>query len=393
MFYDLLQADLELNIPEIDDRYWVWPFYDLYANNHCNVGSLQGNPLGKYLLRFTDNNSELQTEQINDTYQGYVNSPTPYGLLLIRIEALNPTTDIDRTMEMNQNVTVTVINRTGDSNVPELDLSIFAAVINSTASLGEKVLNLTAQLSSCNEPEILADRAWVAATLEDAGISGDGQTYTMSDGTNLTAAVATANASAAAVRLQAGFTQNLGNNWTQGAPQVSGDFKSYYNARQYIAQNGYLQLTADQAIYPRYTAGSLSLGPDEAYLFTHLAKPELIETGFWSLTIYGEDQFLIANDLDRSAIGDRNNLTYADGTPVYSGEGHDTDTANQPFQILLQRADLTPPDNWTSNWLPVPAGGGTFSLNFRLYGAQESMTDGSWEYPLVEKIDAVTAEA
>lgn len=37
LFYDISQEDLEFEIPEIDDRYWLWPWYDMYGNNFSNI--------------------------------------------------------------------------------------------------------------------------------------------------------------------------------------------------------------------------------------------------------------------------------------------------------------------------------------------------------------------
>lgn len=68
--------------------------------------------------------------------------------------------------------------------------------------------------------------------------------------------------------------------------------------------------------------------------------------GFWSLTIYGADQYLIPNPVNRFEVGDRSNLTYQDGTLVYgAGAANVTD---EPFEVLMQPADLVPPSNWTS---------------------------------------------
>lgn len=389
MFYDISHVDLEFNIPEIKDRYYVWPFYDMYANNFCNIGSVDQNSPGKYLLTYGSNNFGLQTQQINNTYQGYVNSPTPYGIIIVRIEAFNPTTDIANILEINKNVTVVPQNRSIASGVPALDTGIFANIINSSAMLAEKVLNLTAQLAPYNQPEVLSDRGWVNASLTDAGISGSNNTFSQPDGTNLTLAAATANASAANLPLEAGFDLTFGNNWTSYAPQISGDFRSYYNARQLIAQHGYLQLTADQAIYPTYSSGDLYIGPKEAYLFTYSAKPETKQNGFWSLTVYGADQFLVPNNASVYALGNRNTLTYPDGQLVYGSNGTIA-SGNGAFQILLQPADVRPPSNWTSNWLPAPSGGGNWSVNFRIYAAEDSMTNGSWVYPTVQKVAAIT---
>jgi len=86
-------------------------------------------------------------------------------------------------------------------------------------------------------------------------------------------------------------------------------------------------------------------------------KPPIIEQGFWSLTIYGPNMFLVPNPLKRHNIGDRSDLTYSDGSPVYRQH---LDGSSVPrnalvadarqgrsFQILLQPSNLPPPSNWS----------------------------------------------
>jgi hypothetical protein len=53
-------------------------------------------------------------------------------------------------------------------------------------------------------------------------------------------------------------------------------------------------------------------------------------------------------------------LTYADGTAVYADE-----SSGDAFSVLIQPADRAPSANWTDNWLPAPAGGGEFTVNFK----------------------------
>jgi hypothetical protein len=81
------------------------------------------------------------------------------------------------------------------------------------------------------------------------------------------------------------------------------------------------------------------------------------------------------------ALGDRSNITYPSGARVYSNERSE----DGMFQILMQPADVTPPANWTSNWLPGPVGGGNMSALLRWYGAEDSLLDGSYQYPVVTK--------
>ena len=109
--------------------------------------------------------------------------------------------------------------------------------------------------------------------------------------------------------------------------------------------------------------------------------------GFWSLTAYASDQFLIPNPLGRYEIGDRSGITYSDGTLVYpnanatmSFDSSSGGNATRAFQVLLQPADVRPPTNWTSNWLPAPSGGGDLqflrkSCSFRYHDGLFASSD------------------
>ena len=60
---------------------------------------------------------------------------------------------------------------------------------------------------------------------------------------------------------------------------------------------------------------------------------------FWSLTMYGEDQFFVANPINRYAIGDRDKLAFnADGS----------------LDLYIQHE--SPGKDKEANWLPAPAG-------------------------------------
>ncbi len=86
---------------------------------------------------------------------------------------------------------------------------------------------------------------------------------------------------------------------------------------------------------------------------------------FWSLTLYDDEGFQVANELDRFAIGDRDDLEYnADGS----------------LDILVQHAQ---PEGGTSNWLPAPSG--SFNLCMRLYNPKPEALDGTWLLPGVTK--------
>jgi hypothetical protein len=90
---------------------------------------------------------------------------------------------------------------------------------------------------------------------------------------------------------------------------------------------------------------------------------------FWSVTAYGDDDYLIDNPLQRYAVGDRDPLVFnADGS----------------LDLWVQ-ADAPPADQ-QNNWLPVRAGA-PFLLNARLYWPRDAALDGSWGMPALERID------
>jgi hypothetical protein len=139
-----------------------------------------------------------------------------------------------------------------------------------------------------------------------------------------------------------------------------GNFGTNYAAAARIAMNGYQEQSVKQTLYPAYrsqrSTNSFTLPDGGALLvtFSGLSKLQKVKFGFCSPTVCGADQYLVSNALNRFEIGDRTyNLKYDDSTSVY---GADADNSTDgPFQILIQPANITPSDNWTSNWLPVLA--------------------------------------
>ncbi|PCG97271.1 protein of unknown function DUF1254 [Penicillium occitanis (nom. inval.)] len=202
-------------IPEFDDRYWLWPWYDMYGNNFANVSSLQGFKPGKYLLRYTEDNFGVHLASEQDEYRAYVNSPTPYGMLLNRMLVKHWTSEDLSIVHSQQGRMLFTPKARGagpHKGIPPLDLQIFLNLADSL-DIGQTILSLTALLSRYNPPEVVSDRAWIAVALEKAGISSDG-TFTQPEGTDLSLDVARANTLAATSRNVSGLSESLCNSWT-----------------------------------------------------------------------------------------------------------------------------------------------------------------------------------
>ncbi|KAF7376931.1 DUF1254-domain-containing protein [Mycena sanguinolenta] len=311
---DLSGGDIIATMPPLEEgRFYVWPFYDLYSNNVCNIGTITNSTAGKYLIKYRA--SKPGCVAANDEYAGTIYLPTVYGATLLRIEVGN-SSDVDYVVSSIQpNFTLEVGPSALSACAPALTAELLNAGLT-TSDLPLYILQLTARLAANNPPDIVADIAPVTAILETAGVSLTTNTYTQPTSVDLALAYTAAEAVLLAVGESATDFESLGNGWKALAPSLCGNFLSHYDVRGFIAVGGYLQLQASVAIYPVYELGQ-DLYSNQTYMVEFFGKPQV--NGFWSLTMYDSDGFLVPNSLDRYSLNDRGNMTYPDGTLVYGG--------------------------------------------------------------------------
>ncbi|TEA08519.1 DUF1254 domain-containing protein [Mycobacteroides salmoniphilum] len=92
--------------------------------------------------------------------------------------------------------------------------------------------------------------------------------------------------------------------------------------------------------------------------------------GFWSLTMYDDGFYFVANPLNRYTLSERNNLTL-----------------NPDGSVDLYLQHENPGPGKESNWLPAPAD--RFNLVLRMYWPREtppSIIDGTWKPPAVQRV-------
>ncbi|KAJ7878401.1 hypothetical protein B0H13DRAFT_2346594 [Mycena leptocephala] len=317
------------NLPALEDgRFYVWPFYDVYGNNVCNIGTITNSTAGKYQSKYRPSNPGC-------------------GATLLRIEVSN-STDIDYVVSSIQpNFSLEAGPHASASRAP----SLTAALLNSnldTSDVPLYIMELTARVAAYNPPEVAADVKSITATLEAAGISMATHTYTKPADVDLNLAYSAAQAVLGAVPKTPADLVSLGGGWMAFAPA----------------------LQAAEAIYPFYPAIQ-NLYANQTYMMKFSGKPQV--AGFWSLTMYGSDGFLVANSINRYLLNNRGNMTYPDGTLVYDGDSP-VDSI-EPFYMLLQSTDVAASPDWESNWLPTPADGGEFWFYLRWYGPTDTLTD------------------
>ena len=160
------------------------------------------------------------------------------------------------------------------------------------------------------------------------------------------------------------FSKKLGQ-WDYFGEPI-GDFNTEYAYRALVALAGLGANTVEVALYPKIEqdADGNTLTGEKSYLLHFESYPQVLEGGFWSVTAYGDDDFLIDNPIDRYCINDRSGLQANDDGSV---------------DIILSE---DAPEN-TTNWLPVGDGG--FHLYMRIYTPDMDALE-TWTAPTITEI-------
>ena len=160
------------------------------------------------------------------------------------------------------------------------------------------------------------------------------------------------------------FSKKLGQ-WDYFGEPI-GDFNTEYVYRALVALAGLGANTVEVALYPKIEqdADGNTLTGEKSYLLHFESYPQVLEGGFWSVTAYGDDDFLIDNPIDRYCINDRSGLKANDDGSV---------------DIILSE---DAPENST-NWLPVGDGG--FHLYMRIYTPDMDALE-TWTAPTITEI-------
>ena len=148
-----------------------------------------------------------------------------------------------------------------------------------------------------------------------------------------------------------------------------GDRKKAYVTRAVIARAGLWGNHGYEANYnfAWQDENGDDLDGSRAYKLTLVPPP--VEA-FWSLTMYDFPNFyLVANPIDRYAIGDR--------TPglTYGNDG----------SVTIYMTKDSPGQEKASNWLPTPDG--RFRPILRMYQPEKEILDGTYVLPGISRVD------
>ncbi len=151
----------------------------------------------------------------------------------------------------------------------------------------------------------------------------------------------------------------------------TGVYGTDYIQRAFITAFGLGANRPQDAVYPMSQRASLIEAYEGSRNYTlRFDKGQLPPVkGFWSLTMYDDEMFFVANPINRYSMSLRTN-------PKFEPDG----------SLVVNIQNESPGADREANWLPSPKG--KFHLMLRLYWPEEndpSILDGSWAIPEVKR--------
>lgn len=165
------------------------------------------------------------------------------------------------------------------------------------------------------------------------------------------------------------YGQQLPHHWSAISNESA--FGTDYFTRTAVAKSNIMVNSPNETkyFYQDLDADGARLNSANRYAVTFAKDATPPVNGFWSLSIYNEHHFFIANPINRFSVGTKNKdlKRAADGS----------------LTIHVQAEAPSDPDQ-RANWLPAPKG--DFSLYVRSYWPKAEITEGSWTPPPVLKV-------
>jgi hypothetical protein len=376
---DLADEPIILHVPDTSGRYYLMPLFDAYSNEFFSVGArTTGTGAGNYAIVGPNWNAPLGSP-VSGVIQAPTNTVWLIGRTLVEGQA-----DLPNAVAINnqyQLVPLTAypqflmtghyappVNVPVTPPIPNFDM---LPVATNKGFQMPQYFDVLLQTSQLNPPP---------ANQEPQASQMVGQGELLKNGVNQYLETQ-------AINVMACEEQNTGmhqNGWSTHLDV--GDYGSDYLLRAATNLFGPGANIADDAVYYSASAdiNNNNLVGTNNYVLHFAANQIPPIHGFWSVTVYDNNGFLVPNSINRYNVGSETGLVpNADGS----------------IDILLQE---TAPATLQTNWLPTPFPStdpndpnpnGQFNLTLRLYWPADSVLQGQYVPPGVQPAAAVQAVA
>ena len=365
-FLDVRAEPMVVHAPAIDDRFFMLPLYDMWTDAFAAPGSRTNGPGD---VTFAVCTPEWRGELPAGVER--IDAPTPVVWLIGRTQTNGPA-DYEKVHAFQDSMKLMplsawpgpapVVAPTTDPSVGATEPPAAVAALSGAEFFARAVALAAEYGTHATDFSQLARLARLGIRVGES-FDATAQSQAVQD--------AIAAAPKGAAKLLVERMNSIGrirNGWMVMSDGI-GVFGNAYVKRAIIARLGLGANPPEDAIYPLLQTDADGNALDGANTYQlHFDSGQLPPAGaFWSVTMYDAAGYQAANDLNRFAIGDRDDLVFnADGS----------------LDLWIQHE--RPADDRVANWLPAPTG--AIAVTMRIYEPGPELFSGAWVPPPVTKV-------
>lgn len=373
---DLTKEPVVVSVPDTHGRYYLLPMLDMWTDVFASPGwRTTGTEAGNFVIVPPGWRPDLK-EKLIDEFKlpkdaQRIDAPTPYVWIIGRTKTDGPA-DYDAVHKIQAGYKITPLSEWGKTPTPieaKIDPSVDVKTPPKTlvdAMPADKFFAYAAELLKLHPPHI-TDQP-IIAQMRRIGIEpGKSFDITKLDPTAQKALETAPQDALQLIKWKLPTLARVANGWSMNTDTM-GVYGNYYLKRALITQFGLGANLPEDAIYPANLADDTGKPLDGANKYTiHFDKATLPPVdAFWSITLYDDEGFQVANDLDRFALSSWMPFKFnADGS------------------LDLYFQNESPGADKEANWLPAPEG--PFNLTMRLYAPKSDALTGKWNPPPVAR--------
>ena len=366
---DLTKEPVIVSVPDTEGRYYLLPMLDMWTDVFASPGwRTTGTQAGDFAIvppGWRPEGSKFPEGARR------IDAPTPYVWVIGRTKTDGPA-DYDAVHKIQAGFKVTPLSRWGKPPEPvavkidpSIDMKTPPKIQVDRMPAGE-YFAYAAEIMKLQPPQF-TDQP-IIARLARIGIE-PGQSFDL-DKVDPAVKQALERAPADAQKLMAWKLPTLArvvNEWSMNTDTM-GVYGNYYLKRAIVAQLGLGANLPEDAIYPLSIGDETGRPLDGTSNYTiHFDEAALPPVdAFWSITLYDQEGYQVANSLDRFALSSWMPFAY-----------------NPDGSLDLYFQNQSPGADKEANWLPAPTG--PFNLTMRLYAPKSEALTGKWNPPPVTK--------
>jgi hypothetical protein len=355
-----------VQVPDFGDRFWVYQIVNLRTDSFAQLGKMYGTTPGFYLLVGPGWHGDVP-KGITRVFRSSTNT----GIIAPRIFQDDTPSDKRAIQSVLRSVVVYPLEQF-DGTMKTTDWAALPKLPAPPAGEEEShwvfpekfVDQLPAVLSDA--PPLPGEEARYAQVLAviDAAKKDPALKQAVTDG----ATEAEAQLVAPLFQFR-NYGQQLPHHWSTISNEAA--FGTDYFTRTAVAKSNILVNAPNETkyFYQDLDSNGTRLNSGSRYTVTFPKGQTPPAQGFWSLSIYNEHHFFVANSINRFSVGTKNK---------------DLKLAGDGSLTIYVQSDPPRDPALPANWLPAPKG--DFSLYVRTYWPMEAATSGTWTPPPVVKV-------